>query len=159
MGLSRTLLGAVVLSDPEREFLNEVVEKTDENFLKAEQDMSVLSSLYPNLFQWNQFHSVLAQMDSEDEKLRQCPKEWLEEFGRRDLLFFLFVVEWIIVVKQNSTPVIRSSSSPNGTPTSPSSTPVSSSPPTNLTPTPESSTQPAWNWYSIKGYREFVQGM
>eukprot|EP01102_Stenamoeba_stenopodia_P008063 TRINITY_DN2288_c0_g1_i1.p1 TRINITY_DN2288_c0_g1~~TRINITY_DN2288_c0_g1_i1.p1 ORF type:complete len:583 (-),score=111.95 TRINITY_DN2288_c0_g1_i1:11-1759(-) len=134
MGLSRTLLGAIVLNEPEQDFVKEVVEATEKNFLEAEQDMSVLIPAYPNIFQWNQYHSVLAHLDSEDEQLRNCPKEWLEEFRKRDLLFFLFVTEWVNLVKQSTN---------NLQPAKNSSIPQRSS--------------KVCKWYSIKGYKEIVQ--
>ena len=56
----------------------------------------------PTLFDWSKYHNALSEKfpgENLDEKLARAPKEWMPLLGKRDILFFVFVREWIFYVR------------------------------------------------------------
>jgi hypothetical protein len=71
---------------------------TEGNFLNEDkQPWSV-----PSLFQWTTYHTALTERfpgDNLDDKLARAPKEWMPLLGKRDILFFVFLREWILNIR------------------------------------------------------------
>eukprot|EP01103_Thecamoeba_quadrilineata_P016208 TRINITY_DN5353_c0_g1_i1.p1 TRINITY_DN5353_c0_g1~~TRINITY_DN5353_c0_g1_i1.p1 ORF type:complete len:590 (+),score=97.42 TRINITY_DN5353_c0_g1_i1:41-1810(+) len=58
---------------------------------------------FPNLAGWIQFNnSFKSGSDEENEKIRDAPEDWMEELKKKDILFHLFVQEWICYVRSES---------------------------------------------------------
>jgi len=59
----------------------------------------LMAETFPNLFQWPQYHCAMLnyKLDNEDDKLKAGP--WLEEFRKKDTLFYIFLDYWVKHVK------------------------------------------------------------
>jgi len=64
-----------------------------------QQRLLLMAETFPNLYQWPRYHVAMREYksDSEDDKLQAGV--WLDEFRKREMLFFMFLDHWIRHVK------------------------------------------------------------